>query len=87
MIDRRTLIRVAALAGATPALAASAAPPSAARTCSAPRPIAGTTAAKCIAFKIDGWEGRRDGVTADLNDETATEMWISVNRSWRAVWR
>jgi hypothetical protein len=85
MIGRRTLIRIAALAGASPALAVPNAPPSTARTRSAPSPFAGD--ATCVAFKIDGWEGRRDGVAGNRNVESATEAWISVNRSWRAAWR
>jgi hypothetical protein len=87
MIGRRTLIRMAALAGASPALAAPSAPLSTARTHSAPSPFARDTDAACVAFKIDGWEGRRDGVAGNLSVESATEAWISVNRSWRAVWR
>ena len=87
MIGRRTLIRIAALAGASPALAAPGAPLSTARPRSAPFPFTGETDATCVAFKIDGWEGRRDSVAGNLNVESATEAWISINRSWRAVWR
>jgi hypothetical protein len=87
MIGRRTLIRIAALAGASPALAAPSAPPTTARTRSALSPFAGDPDATCVAFKIDGWEGRRDDVAGNRNVESPTEAWISINRSWRAAWR
>ncbi len=87
MIGRRTLIRIAALAGASPALAAPGAPLSTAQTRSAPSPFAWDTDATCVSFKIDGWEGLREGVASNRNVESATEAWISVNRSWRAAWR
>jgi hypothetical protein len=32
-----------------------------------------------LVFKIDGWSVRDSGA--------GDEMWFSVNRSWRAVWR
>jgi hypothetical protein len=32
-----------------------------------------------LVFKIDGWSARDSGA--------GDEMWFSVNRSWRAVWR
>jgi hypothetical protein len=87
MIGRRTLIRIAALAGASPASAAPIAPPSTGRTRSASTSSAANTDAMRVAFKIDGWEGRRDGAAGNPHVEFATEAWISIDRSWRGVWR
>jgi hypothetical protein len=87
MIGRRTLIRIAALAGAPPALAAPIARPSTTRSRLAPASSAGDTDVMRVAFKIEGWEGRRDDAAGSPNVESGTEAWISVNRSWRAVWR
>ena len=33
-----------------------------------------------VVFMIDGWSSRDDSVTAD-------QLWIRVDRSWRAAWR
>ena len=64
MIGRRTLIRIAALAGASPAFAAPIVLPSSARPHLAPSPVVRDTDAGVI-FKIDGWESCDDGVTGN----------------------
>ena len=33
-----------------------------------------------VVFMIDGWSSRGDSVTDD-------QLWIRVDRSWRAAWR
>ena len=81
MIGRRTLIRIAALAGASTAFAASIVLPSSSRP---------DTDATRVMFKIDGWGSCDNGATGDptaASIETALEAWISVDRSWRAAWR
>lgn len=86
MIGRRTLIRIAALAGASTAFEASIVLPSSSR----PHLAAGGTDATRVMFKIDGWGSCDDGATGDptaASIETALEAWISVDRSWRAAWR
>jgi hypothetical protein len=43
-----------------------------------------------MAFKIAGWEDGGEDGTSDLKTgsaETVGDIWISVDRSWRAVWR
>jgi hypothetical protein len=90
MIARRTLVRIAALAGVTPAFGAPIAPSLTARPGLAPSPGAGGTEAARMAFKIAGWEVGGEGATGDLkagSAETAEEVWISIDRSWRATWR
>jgi hypothetical protein len=79
MIGRRTLIRIAALGGASPEFVASIALPSIARPASADSPALGRTDAAPVTFKIHGWENRGDRATA--------EVWMSVDRSWRTAWR
>jgi hypothetical protein len=87
MIGRRTLIRIAAFAGAPPALAAPVARPSTARSRLAPTRSAGDTDAMRVAFKIEGWEGCRDDAASSPNVGSGTEAWFRVNRSWRVAWR
>jgi hypothetical protein len=45
------------------------------------RVVGSETNEKSARFKIDGWEICEAGV-ANAND-----VWLTVNRSWRAAWR
>ena len=102
MIGRRALIRIAAFAGVSPVLAAPMASSSTLRPHAVPldqatsQPRADETDVTGVAFKIDGWESYGDGVTGNPQVAVigsappatpAQEVWISVNSSWRAVWR
>ena len=87
MIGRRTLIRIAALASGSQYLSAAIAGPVTARARPAPTLLAGNTNTTGVAFKINGWDLRREGAARDPNVDSATEVWISLDRSWRAVWR
>jgi hypothetical protein len=88
MIGRRTLIRISALFGTFPAFAG----PIVLSSPILPESALARdeTETVRVAFKIEGWESRRDDVIGDLNvasTESATEAWVSIDRSWRAAWR
>jgi hypothetical protein len=90
MIDRRTVIRMAALAGVSPAFAAPISPPLATGANLSRSSGAAGTDTERITLKIKGWENSGDGASYNRNGrsvETAQEAWIRVDRSWRAAWR
>lgn len=49
-----------------------------------PQSPASETDVSCLAFKIDGWDRCGDIAT---DDAAGDQVWISINRSWRAAWR
>jgi hypothetical protein len=83
-IDRRSFIQRTALVAAIPTVAALYPLYSMAEAPLLPGPspqAATATGANSIAFMIDGWDHR----DAEVSNEN--EVFIRINRSWRANWR
>lgn len=96
-IGRRTFIRDVLVVGSAPALAnvtlvpAHAAPGPLVR-----QPVSSGAGMDRVVFKIDGWDrygkiafDRSTNPSLDCVHNTISnhEVWIAINRSWRATWR
>jgi hypothetical protein len=96
-IGRRTFIRDTLLLGSAPTLAnVTLLSPFAPLDRVVRQPIAGGAEKSRVVFKIDGWDrygeiafdrSTNRSLESAHNTLSNHEVWIAINRSWRAAWR
>jgi len=87
IIQRRTFLLGTGLIAALPALASVKPPlPATRKRSSLPSPADASPVTDRV-FRIDGWSHPEDAQVEDTQGRDGGPVWISINQSWRTVWR